>query len=178
MSGGGLAGGERWQDPQLRGLLLPGKSVHPVQRHQRRGSFERSDGANFQPHGKVYCLMYVQTYHWNKGAGSPPGTVGIVRLSGRPSCPNTSQPFLPRRAKGQMAQRTSTGSRLSRSASQSSSTAHMPARIRIRRPGLQTRRRAVQASALCTPTWQCPNGVESKSVRQRNFVAKRHMKEG
>lgn len=36
----------------------------------------------FSTRGKPYCLMYVQTYHWNKGKGSPPGTVGLVRLSG------------------------------------------------------------------------------------------------
>jgi hypothetical protein len=37
---------------------------------------------SFSTHGKAYCLMYIQTYHWNKGTGSPPGTVGLVRVSG------------------------------------------------------------------------------------------------
>lgn len=36
----------------------------------------------FSTDGKAYCLMYVQTYHWNKGAGSAPGTLGLVRVSG------------------------------------------------------------------------------------------------
>jgi hypothetical protein len=36
----------------------------------------------FSTHGQAYCLMYVQTYHWNKGAGSPPGRVGLLQLSG------------------------------------------------------------------------------------------------
>jgi len=44
-----------------------------------------SNGATeptFSTHGKAYCLMYIQTYHWNDGHGSPPGTVGLVRVSG------------------------------------------------------------------------------------------------
>jgi len=41
----------------------------------------------FSTHGVAYCLMYIQTYHWNKGAGSPPGSVGLVRLSGPAALP-------------------------------------------------------------------------------------------
>jgi len=42
----------------------------------------------FSTHGKAYCLMYVQTYHWNNGAGSPAGTVGLARLSGPAALPS------------------------------------------------------------------------------------------
>jgi hypothetical protein len=41
----------------------------------------------FTTAGKAYCLMYIQTYHWNSGAGSPPGTVGLVRVSGPAALP-------------------------------------------------------------------------------------------
>ncbi|MGO9582835.1 MAG: hypothetical protein ACLP36_08515 [Acidimicrobiales bacterium] len=43
----------------------------------------------FSTHGKAYCLMYIQTYHWNKGKGSPPGTVGLVRLKGPGTLPSS-----------------------------------------------------------------------------------------
>lgn len=42
----------------------------------------------FSTHGKAYCLMYIQTYHWNNGTGSPPGTIGLVRLSGPGAIPS------------------------------------------------------------------------------------------
>lgn len=42
----------------------------------------------FSTHGNAYCLMYVQTYHWNNGAGSTPGTIGLVRLSGPGAIPS------------------------------------------------------------------------------------------
>jgi len=42
---------------------------------------------SFSTHGTAYCLLYIQTYHWNKGKGSPPGTVGLVRLSGPAALP-------------------------------------------------------------------------------------------
>ncbi len=42
---------------------------------------------SFSTHGKAYCLMYIQTYHWNQAKGSPPGTVGLVRLSGPAALP-------------------------------------------------------------------------------------------
>ena len=42
---------------------------------------------SFNTEGKAYCLMYIQTYHWNKGKGSRPGTVGLVRVSGPAALP-------------------------------------------------------------------------------------------
>jgi hypothetical protein len=51
-----------------------------------------SNGASrptFSTHGMAYCLMYIQTYHWNKGAGSPPGSVGLVRLGGPAALPES-----------------------------------------------------------------------------------------
>lgn len=50
-----------------------------------------SNGASrptFSTQGKAYCLMYVQTYHWNKGAGSAPGTIGLVRVNGPGALPS------------------------------------------------------------------------------------------
>jgi hypothetical protein len=41
----------------------------------------------FSTHGLAYCLMYIQTYHWNKGTGSAPGRVGLVRVSGPAALP-------------------------------------------------------------------------------------------
>jgi len=55
----------------------------------------------FSTHGKAYCLMYVQTYHWNKGAGSPPGTVGVVRLSGPAKIPKYIASLPAKTSKGQ-----------------------------------------------------------------------------
>jgi hypothetical protein len=34
----------------------------------------------FSTHGKAYCVALIQTYHWNDGDGSPPGTLGLERL--------------------------------------------------------------------------------------------------
>jgi hypothetical protein len=62
-----------------------------------------SNGASkpsFSTHGKPYCLMYIQTYHWNKGTGSPPGTVGLVRVSG-PAALAKSIASLPAKASDQ-----------------------------------------------------------------------------
>ena len=41
----------------------------------------------FSTHGMAYCLMYIQTYHWNKGTGSAPGSIGLVRVSGPAALP-------------------------------------------------------------------------------------------
>jgi hypothetical protein len=41
----------------------------------------------FSTAGKAYCLMYIQTYHWNNGAGSSPGRIGLVRVSGPAALP-------------------------------------------------------------------------------------------
>lgn len=34
----------------------------------------------FSTHGKAYCVALIQTYHWNDGGGSLPGTLGLKRL--------------------------------------------------------------------------------------------------
>ncbi|HLX32431.1 MAG TPA: hypothetical protein VKR79_06645 [Gaiellaceae bacterium] len=42
-----------------------------------------SDGGrppSFKTKGKVWCLGYVQTYHWNGGAGQDPGPNGKITL--------------------------------------------------------------------------------------------------
>lgn len=37
---------------------------------------------SFSTGGKVYCLGYVWTYHWNNGAGATPGKITIARTAG------------------------------------------------------------------------------------------------
>jgi hypothetical protein len=32
----------------------------------------------FTTHGKAYCLVWIQTYHWNNGKGAKPGTLGLT----------------------------------------------------------------------------------------------------
>ncbi len=34
----------------------------------------------FSTHGKAYCVTLIQTYHWNDGGGSSPGTLGLKRV--------------------------------------------------------------------------------------------------
>lgn len=36
----------------------------------------------FSTNGQAYCLTAIQTYHWNKGAGKAPGTLGLTHVSG------------------------------------------------------------------------------------------------
>jgi hypothetical protein len=38
--------------------------------------------ARFDTGGKVYCVGYVQTYHWNNGAGATPGKIILTRAGG------------------------------------------------------------------------------------------------
>jgi hypothetical protein len=38
--------------------------------------------ASFDTGGKVYCVGYVQTYHWNDGKGAAPGTITLARTGG------------------------------------------------------------------------------------------------
>ena len=36
----------------------------------------------FSTNGKAYCVVLVQTYHWNGGNGALPGTLGLKRIGG------------------------------------------------------------------------------------------------
>ena len=53
--------------------------------------------------------MYVQTYHWNNGAGSTPGTIGLVRLSGPGAVPRYVASLPAKTSAGEMVPPTSTG---------------------------------------------------------------------
>jgi hypothetical protein len=45
------------------------------------GAVANGGGApTFSTHGQAYCVALIQTYHWNDGDGSPPGTLGLERL--------------------------------------------------------------------------------------------------
>ncbi|MFL5912590.1 MAG: hypothetical protein ACJ768_18730 [Gaiellaceae bacterium] len=48
---------------------------------------------SFSTHGKFFCVVYVQTYHWNKGKGSPPGTLALQTLAPIGAAEQTVGPF-------------------------------------------------------------------------------------
>lgn len=47
----------------------------------------------FSTHGVVYCVTYIQTYHWNDGGGVRPGKIGLERVAAPPGFPATLGPF-------------------------------------------------------------------------------------
>ncbi len=51
--------------------------------------------------GKAYCVTYIQTYHWNNGAGAPPGTLGLKSSGGSGALPATIGPFAAKASAGQ-----------------------------------------------------------------------------
>ncbi len=46
----------------------------------------------FTTHGKPYCLVWIQTYHWNNGQGATPGTLGLTGSLTNPVSPNKVAP--------------------------------------------------------------------------------------
>ena len=56
---------------------------------------------SFSTMGKAYCLTYIQTYHWNGGAGAPPGTLGLKRTGGAGTLPAVVGPFAAKASSGQ-----------------------------------------------------------------------------
>lgn len=56
----------------------------------------------FSTKGQPYCVTYIQTYHWNGGSGSAPGSVGLTHLSGGPAgLPKAVGPFTAKASSGQ-----------------------------------------------------------------------------
>jgi PKD repeat protein len=55
----------------------------------------------FSTHGHAYCLVSITTYHWNKGQGQKPGTIGLTVVSGVGGAGGTVGPFKATGSSGQ-----------------------------------------------------------------------------
>jgi hypothetical protein len=71
----------------LAGYVCHGAQVPIFDNVNAQAVSNGGSAPTFSTHGTPYCLLYIQTYHWNKGKGSPPGSVGLVRLSGPAALP-------------------------------------------------------------------------------------------
>jgi len=81
-SGSPSAGGGK--PPHLAGYVCHGAEATVFDNINSDAVSNGASQPGFSTGGKAYCLMYVQTYHWNKGKGRPPGSVGLVRSTGAP----------------------------------------------------------------------------------------------
>ncbi len=67
------------------------------------GADVRNGGSapSFDTHGKAWCVVYIQTYHWNGGKGSPPGGLGLQTLARIGAADQTVGPFRASASAGQ-----------------------------------------------------------------------------
>jgi hypothetical protein len=45
-------------------------------------AYNRATEPTFSTSGLTYCLIEIDTYHWNTGHGAPPGAIGLASAQG------------------------------------------------------------------------------------------------
>ena len=84
----------------LRSYKCSGAAVKLFDNWNVGGVLGGGTAASFSTKGKSYCVVSIDTYHWNKGHGKAPGTIGLHTIAGLGGSGNTFGPWLAKGSAG------------------------------------------------------------------------------
>jgi hypothetical protein len=66
----------------LPGYACSGQEFKLFDNSNTGAAYNGATEPSFSTNGQAYCLIEIDTYHWNVGRGDPPGTIGLASAQG------------------------------------------------------------------------------------------------